>query len=69
MNSLTQEMIFRILMLHELGQSQKAIQLDLFKAFHIKISFKLINGITEKADRLVEEWLDSLRCIFDEESR
>jgi hypothetical protein len=65
MNGLTQEMIFRILMLHELGQSQKTIQMDLFKAFHIKISFKLINGITEKADRLVEEWLDSLRRIFD----
>jgi len=65
MHGLTQEMIIRILMLHELGQSQKAIQLNLLKTFHIKVSFKLINGITDKADRLVEEWLDSLRRIFD----
>jgi len=66
MNGLTQEMIFRILILHELGQSKKAIQLDLLKAYRVKVSFRLINGITEKEDRMVEEWLDSLRHIFDD---
>jgi len=69
MNGLTQEMIFRILILHELGQSKKAIQQDLFKAYRIKVSFRLINGITEKEDRMVEEWLDSLRCVFDNHPR
>jgi transposase-like protein len=60
---LTQDMISHILRLHELGLSQKAIRINLYEIYHIKVSLSQINRITGKVDHLVNEWLDRLRKV------
>jgi len=60
-NDLTQEMVYRILMLHELGISPEAIRQDVFETCHAKVSLSLINKTTNKMNYLVDEWLNRLR--------
>jgi transposase-like protein len=62
-DGLTQDMISHILRLHELGLSQKAIRINLYEIYHIKVSLSQINRITGKVDHLVNEWLDRLRKV------
>ena len=59
-NDLTREMVFRIVLLHELGLPQRAIQQNFDELYHVNVPIKQISGITDKADRLVEEWLARL---------
>jgi len=66
-NYLTQEMISRILMLHELGIPPEAIRLNLYETCHTKVPFRLIKRTTDKLDRLIEEWLNRLRRSIGEE--
>jgi hypothetical protein len=60
-NELTQEMVSRIVSLHELGMPPEAIRLSLYETCHANVSFRLINRATNKIDHLVEEWLNRLR--------
>jgi hypothetical protein len=64
-NELPQDMVFRILLLHELGLPQEAIRINLYEVWRVKVSLALINGITDKVDRLVDEWLNRLRCSIN----
>lgn len=64
--SLGSELIFRIVLLHELGQPCGMIQRNLDETCHAKVSPQLIARITGKADCLVEEWIDSLRASIRE---
>jgi hypothetical protein len=66
-NYLTQEMVSRILMLHELGIPPEAIRLNLYETCHAEVPFRLIKGTTDKLDCLVEEWLNRLRRSIGEE--
>jgi len=65
-HDLTQEMISRILMLHELGIPPETIRLNLSETCHAKIPFRLIKRTTDKMDRLIEEWLNRLRRSISE---
>jgi len=60
-NDLTQEMISRILMLHELGVPPEAMRLDLCETCHAKVPFRFISMTTDKMDSPVEEWLNRMR--------
>jgi hypothetical protein len=60
-NDLTQKIVSRILMLHELGIPAEAIRLDIYETCHAKVSICLINRITVKTDCLVEEWLNRMK--------
>jgi hypothetical protein len=60
-NDLTQEMVFQILMLHELGIPPEAIRLNLYEICHAKVPCRLINRTTNKMDCLMEEWLNRIR--------
>jgi hypothetical protein len=62
-NVLTQDMIFHILHLHELGLSLKAIRINLYEVYNFKASLSQINMVTDKADHLVNEWLDRLMNV------
>jgi len=59
-NDLTQEIVSRILTLHELGISPEAIRQDIYETCHAKVSLSMINRTTNKMDCLVEEWLNRL---------
>jgi len=62
-NELNQDMISQILQLHELGLSEKAIRVNLYDAYHLKVPSSQINMITGKMDNLVNEWLNRLKVV------
>jgi transposase-like protein len=62
-DELTQDIISHILQLYEFGLSQKAIQINLYEIYHLKISLSQIKKITDKVNSLVNEWLERLKEI------